>query len=149
MPSHVGLVEEVVPGEGDLPGYLVTIEGNVSDPNGPNACVRRVIRSFDRVLGYGTYEKGKTYSETYSVRFPSWRVIDADSIYFVEYPSEEVLRFLGLYGSQYYAYWFPEGPAAEAEDLQEQLPLGVHLDPVLKPQRREMNMRFCGVDGGK
>ena len=115
-PTHVGLVEQVIPGEGTAGGKLITIEGNLSNPNGRMACVRRMTRSLDQVVGYGTYDRGKTYPEEYTVRSNGLDIIGPDSIYFIEYPKEEVLRFLGLYGSLYYNYWFPpEEPEAEAE----------------------------------
>lgn len=109
-PTHVGLVEQVIPGEGDKGGKIVTIEGNLPNPNGRMACVRRMTRSLDRVVGYGTYERGKVYPEAYTVRSNGRDIIGEDSIYFIEYPKENVLRFLGLCGSLYYDYWFPKEP---------------------------------------
>ena len=114
MPNHVGVVEQVILGEGNEPGKLVTIEGNLSNPDGSTACVRRMERMLDQVVGYGTYEQGKIYPETYSVRSDGWEVIGEDSLYFVEYPQAEALRFLGLYGSRYYLHWFPQSPAETA-----------------------------------
>ena len=112
-PNHVALVEKVIPAEGDQGGKLITIEGNVNDPNGVMTCVRRMTRSLDQVVGYGTYEQGKTYPAEYTVRSDGWEIIGADSVYFIEHPKEEVLRFLGLYGSRYYEYWFPAESAVE------------------------------------
>ena len=109
LPDHVGLVEEVHLPEGDKAGYLVTIEGNLPNPKGGTAtCVRRMVRSLESVVGYGVYEKGKIYPESNSVRFDGRKVIEEDSIYFVEKPTKAALRFLGLEGTAYWNYWFPE-----------------------------------------
>ena len=120
-PNHVGIVEEVVWDEGDKAGYLITIEGNMDNPKGGMNCVRRVTRPLDKVVGYGTYEQGKVYPEANTFRSTGWTIIDEASIYFIEYPQEEALRFLGLYGTRYYQSWFPEetepGPA-EGQDGQ-------------------------------
>ena len=107
-PNHVGIVEEVVMGEGDQAGYLVTIEGNVENPKGGMNSVLRMTRPLNKVVGYGVYEQGKVYPEENTFRSTGWTIIDEDSVYFIEYPQEEVLRFLGLYGTRYYEYWFPE-----------------------------------------
>ncbi len=115
MPTHVGLVEEVLWGEDGQPGQLVTIEGNMSNPEGGAACVRRVVRSLRDVVGYGTYEAGRVYPANCSYRTDGWQIIGPDSPYFVDRPVEEVLRFLSLENTQYYAYWFPDGPEAAAE----------------------------------
>ena len=115
MPCHVGIVEEVIPGEGGAPSRLITIEGNQLNPDGKTACVRRMVRSVSDVVGYGTYTIGKIYPQGYSYRTDGFQTIEPDSPYFVEYPMEEVLRFLGLENTSYYARWFPEGPAAEPE----------------------------------
>ena len=104
----MGLVEEVIPAQNGKPGRLITIEGNLSNPEGGTSCVRRMERELDCVIGYGTYEAGKIYPETYSVRYNGWQVIDENSPYFVDRPTREALRFLGLVNSPYYAYWFPE-----------------------------------------
>lgn len=117
-PNHVGLVEEVVLGEGDTAGYLITIEGNMANPKGGMNIVRRMTRSLDQVVGYGTYEQGKTYPEADTFRSNGWTIIDEESVYFIEYPKEEVLRFLGLYGSRYYEYWFPEEPIEEEPEAE-------------------------------
>ena len=113
MPSHVGLVEEVIWGNGSEPSRLITIEGNQLNPHGDTACVRRMERLLTDVVGYGTYEKDKVYPQGYSYRTDGWQTIDPDSNYFVEYPVEKVLRFLGLQNTRYYAYWFPNGPVDE------------------------------------
>ena len=107
-PNHVGIVEEVVWDEGDKAGYLITIEGNMDNPKGGMNSVQRVTRPLDKVVGYGTYEQGKVYPEANTFRSTGWTIIDEASIYFIEYPQEEALRFLGLYGTRYYQYWFPE-----------------------------------------
>lgn len=120
-PNHVALVEQVIWGEGTEGGKLITIEGNMPNPNNGLECVRRMTRSLDQVVGYGTFEAGKVYPNEYTVRSDGWEIIGEDSIYFIEYPREEVLRFLGLYGSWYYDHWFPateaepEEPASEAD----------------------------------
>lgn len=124
-PNHVGLVEEVIFGEGDEGGQLITIEGNVANPEGGMTCVRRMTRSTDEVLGYATYQKGTVYPKEYTIRSYGWNVIDEDSVYFIEYPQEEVLQFLGLKGTPYYDYWFPEDPETEATpgpDAEDALP---------------------------
>ena len=56
-----------------------------------------------------------------------------DSQYFVEYPVEDVLRFLGLENTPYYAHWFPNEPAVDPE------PEPPVKKPLLlpKPQRPE------------
>ncbi len=110
MPNHVGLVEEVIPAEGNQPGQLITIEGNMGNPDGGTPCVRRMVRSLNSVVGYGTYEQGKVYPEEYTARSNGYHIIGEDSVYFVEYPTWEALEFLGLIDSQYGAYWFPEAP---------------------------------------
>ncbi len=120
MPTHVGIVEQVIPGEGNEAGKLITIEGNVSNPKGITSCVRRMERTLECVVGYGTYEKGKVYDETYSYRPDFWEVITEDSPSFIDYPKAEVLQFLGMYGTRYYEYWFPE--AQEAPVTEEALP---------------------------
>ena len=139
MPSHVALVEEVIWGDGNEPSRLVTIEGNMSNPDGSTACVRRMVRLLSDVMGYGTYEAGKVYPQGYSYRTDGFQTIDPDSPYFLEYPVEEVLRFLGLEHTEYYAYWFPDGPAAEpAEELPPEPtgPAEIPL-PETKPRRSE------------
>ncbi|MBR5701734.1 MAG: hypothetical protein IKX47_04650, partial [Oscillospiraceae bacterium] len=73
---------------------------------------------------YGTYEKCKTYPEVYTVRSNGWTIIDEDSRYFVERPTEEAMRFLGFVNSRYYQYWFPEGAAETAEPAEEAEPAG-------------------------
>ena len=115
MPTHVGLVEEVIPAEDNKPGQLITIEGNQRNPEGKTACVRRMVRDLDAVVGYGTYEEGKTYPEAYTVRSNGWTIIDENSSLFVEHPTREALQFLGLLDSRYYQYWFPEEAAEEKE----------------------------------
>ena len=115
-PTHVALVEQVIPPEGDEGGKLITIEGNLPNPNGGLECVRRMTRSLDQVVGYGTYGVGKSYPADYTLRSDGWEIIGEDSIYFIEYPTQEALRFLGLYGSWYYDHWFPETPAEEVSD---------------------------------
>ena len=114
-PNHVAIVEQVIPGEGNEPGKLITIEGNLPNPNGGLECVRRMTRSLDHVVGYGTYTAGKVYPADYTIRSDGWEIIGEDSVYFVEYPKEEVLRFLGLYGSWYYDHWFPEAAQGPTE----------------------------------
>lgn len=113
-PDHVGLVEQVIPGVGNEGGKLITIEGNMRNPNGGTSCVRRVTRSLDDVVGYGTYDRGKTYPEGYTVRSNGRDIIGEDSVYFIDVPREGVLRFLGLYDSRYYRYWFPESSSRAA-----------------------------------
>lgn len=112
-PTHVGIVEEVIPGDGVQPGKLITIEGNQRNPDGGTSCVRRVERNLKYVVGYGTYERGKTYPEQDSVRSNGRTVIKEDSRSFVEYPTEAAMRFLGFLNTRYYAYWFPQGTEAE------------------------------------
>jgi hypothetical protein len=68
------------------------------------------------VVGYGVYERGKTYPPKDTVRSEGWQVIGPDSVYFVDYPTEEALRFLGLRGTKYYEFWFPE-PTPDPEAL--------------------------------
>ena len=93
----------------------------MDNPKGGMNCVRRMTRPLDKVVGFGTYEQGKVYPEANTFRSTGWTIIDEASIYFIEYPQEEALRFLGLYGTRYYQYWFPEetepGPA-EGQDGQ-------------------------------
>ena len=119
FPNHVGLVEEVLPGADGQPGRLVTIEGNQRNPDGKTACVRRMIRDLDSVVGYGTYEKGKTYAQTYTARSDGHAVIDENSIYFVEKPTVEAMEFMGMVGTPYYAYWFPEGAETDTDSATE------------------------------
>ena len=138
IPSHVGIVEEVLWGNGNEPSRLVTIEGNQNNPDGKTACVRRMVRLLSDVVGYGTYEPGKTYPEGCSYLTDGWQTIDPDSPYFVEYPVEEVLRFLGLQNTQYYAHWFPNGPepaTPEAPAPEPEAPTPEFL-PEPKRQRR-------------
>ena len=122
MPTHVGLVEEIIPPKDGKPGKLITIEGNQRNPDGRTPCVRRMVRDVKNVVGYGTYEKGKIYPEACTVRSNGWTIIDEESRYFVERPTEEAMRFLGLINSRYYTYWFPEGSAEEAEPAKEAEP---------------------------
>ena len=119
-PNHVGIVEKVMRGEGNEAGKLVTIEGNMRNPEGGTSCVVRTTRTLQEVVGYGTFEIGKPYPKEYTVRSSGWEIIGDDSIYFIEYPKEEVLRFLGLYDTRYYRYWYPQ-ESAEAETEEEQL----------------------------
>ena len=140
MPTHVGLVEEVIPAEDGKPGQLVTIEGNQRNPDGKTPCVRRMVRDLDSVVGYGTYERGKTYPEAYTVRSNGFTIIDEDSIYFVEYPTKAAMAFLGLVNSRYYAHWFPEESAAEEEAQEEMDPLTYPIpeyEPEAVPQTEE------------
>ncbi len=111
-PTHVGIVEEVIEPEGNKAGQLITIEGNQRNPKGNTPCVRRMTRNVKNVVGYGVYEPGKTYPEANTVRSNGWTIIDENSRYFVEYPTEEAMRFLGFLNSRYYAYWFPEASDA-------------------------------------
>jgi|GEM_PF-6346466 len=114
FPNHVAVIEEVVPGDGTSPSRLITIDGNMPNSDGPTRCVCRMTRSVEDVVGYGTYAPGKTYPAGDTVRSQGWQIIGPDSEYFVDAPTEEALRFLGLIGSPYYAYWFPQ--ATEAAD---------------------------------
>ena len=142
MPAHVGIVEEVIWGEGNQPSRLVTIEGNQNNPNGGTACVRRMVRLLSDVVGYGTYEPGKIYPEGYSYRTDGWQTIDPDSPYFLEYPVEEVLRFLGLENTQYYAHWFPDEPEEEAPEEPAPIPPAPREELLPKLQRPEEG-RLC------
>lgn len=139
IPNHVGLIEEVIPGEGTEPGKIVTIEGNMPNPQGGLSCVRRMVRSLNDVVGYGVFEAGRTYPEGYSIRSDGWAVIGEDSIYFVDYPSEEVLLFLGLYGSKYYDHWFPEEPEEEP----------VEAPPAAEPIQPAQDGPEAGADSKK
>ena len=48
------------------------------------------------------------------------KIIDRDSPHFVEQPTREALRFLGLENTPYYANWFPEdSEEAEAQAASE------------------------------
>ncbi len=132
-PNHVGLVEEVLPGADGQPGRLVTIEGNQRNPDGKTACVRRMVRDLDSVVGYGTYEKGKTYAQACTVRSDGRIVIDEDSIYFAEKPTVEAMEFMGMVGTPYYAYWFPEASEtdmdSETEPIDEPQEAGPEAEP--------------------
>ncbi len=107
-PNHVGIVEEVIEPEDGKAGLLITIEGNQRNPNGSTSCVRRMTRNLKNVVGYGVYKEGKTYPEANTVRSNGRTIIDENSRYFVEYPTWEAMRFLGLLNSRYYVYWFPK-----------------------------------------
>lgn len=70
--THVGIVEYIEEKSGEAP-VLHTIEGNVS-VDGVN--VARCVRSFDDVIGYGTYKKGIPNESPKN----TWRDDDAKSI---------------------------------------------------------------------
>ena len=146
-PSHVGLVEEVILGDGNEPSRLVTIEGNQYNPNGKTACVRRMVRPLTNVVGYGTYTVGKVYPQGYSYRPDEngYQIFEPGSIYFVEYPVEEVLQFLGLKGTRYYNYWFPEG-AAPAPEPEPELPKAPVIQPLSKPKPPQPRMESLAYD---
>lgn len=108
--SHAGVVEKVVAKRGDKKAYLVTIEGNVGIQDG-NGCsgVARCVRSFDNVVGYGTYEVGEPMEAKYTPHKstnPGGERNDAYSQTSV--PVKDVLVFLGYTDTPYYYYWFPE-----------------------------------------
>lgn len=121
LPVHVGIVEEVLWGENGEPNRLATIEGNQRNPQGETACVRRMVRLLDDVIGYGTYTVGTVYPAGLSYRTDGYQTIETDSPYFVEYPTKKALRFLGLENTLYYAYWFPDEPAVQPEPPAEKL----------------------------
>ena len=121
LPVHVGIVEEVLWGENGEPNRLATIEGNQRNPQGETACVRRMVRLLDDVIGYGTYTVGTVYPAGLSYRTDGHQTIEPDSPYFVEYPTKKALRFLGLENTPYYAYWFPDEPAVQPEPPAEKL----------------------------
>ena len=121
LPVHVGIVEEVLWGENGEPNRLATIEGNQRNPQGETACVRRMVRLLDDVIGYGTYTVGTVYPAGLSYRTDGYQTIEPDSPYFVEYPTKKALRFLGLENTPYYAYWFPDEPAVQPEPPAEKL----------------------------
>ncbi|MBQ3650900.1 MAG: CHAP domain-containing protein [Clostridia bacterium] len=117
-PDHVGVIEAILPGDGTTPSLLLVIDGNMASSNYGAPCVRRSVYSVADVVGYGVYERGKTYPPKDTVRSEGWQVIGPDSVYFVDYPTEEALRFLGLRGTKYYEFWFPEPtPGPEALSL--------------------------------
>ena len=143
----MGLVEEVILGDGNEPSRLVTIEGNQYNPNGKTACVRRMVRPLTNVVGYGTYTVGKVYPQGYSYRPDEngYQIFEPGSIYFVEYPVEEVLQFLGLKGTRYYNYWFPEG-AAPAPEPEPELPKAPVIQPLSKPKPPQPRMESLAYD---
>lgn len=119
--SHAAIVERVVAKKGDKKAYLVTIEGNVSVPNG-NGCsgVARCVRSFDDVVGYGTYEVGEIFDDKLTIRpneNPGGEVNDAYTQTLV--PVKDVLIFIGCENTPYYYYWFPEEKPIQITDSQE------------------------------
>ena len=132
--THVGIVEEVIPPDGDAPGYLITIEGNVQSPS----CVARLSRSFDRVLGYGTYTVGvideapvNSYRNPYTYRFnrtasePIWGVlqfIGADSSLYASVHFPDLVRLPILYppySVEEPDASVPDEPTAEAPEQEE------------------------------
>ena len=137
-PDHVGVIEAVIPGDDTTPATLLVIDGNMASPIYGAPCVRRSVYSVAEVVGYGVYEQGEVYPPKDTVRSEGWQVIGPDSVYFVDYPTKEALDFLGLKGSKYYEYWFPEPePDPAAVTMQEAIrqlaeglnPLQVMLTP--------------------
>lgn len=120
--SHVAIVERVVAKKGDKKAYLVTIEGNVSVSNG-NGCtgVTRCVRSFDDVVGYGTYEKGDALEQKFTPRHDGNPGGDVNDAYSKTLPPvKDVLLFIGIENTPYYYFWFPEEKPMQISDSQNQ-----------------------------
>ena len=101
LAAHAGIVEEVLPPTEDEPARMITIEGNVLS----TGSVARMTRTFDRVIGYGTYTVGRIYEDpTNDCRSPfTFRYNTA-----VSEPDWEVLQFIGADRSLYAYMLFPE-----------------------------------------
>lgn len=96
--SHVGIVEYVEPGSYDNPPIIHTIEGNV------NNSVMRCTRSFDDVIGYGTYTKVEiddyrlTYRNDFETRLP-----DYESYYYCyPVPNKKIINYIKGTATEYY-----------------------------------------------
>lgn len=108
--SHVGIIEMVLPAKENEAARLVLIEGNIKDKYSKNTLVKRCIRNFDDVIGYGTYEKSDPSDAVISCR--------ADNLLYLmrvnAEPVWEVLEFIGAADTPYAREKFPE-KFAEAE----------------------------------
>ena len=102
--SHVGVVEMVLPATETEPARLVLIEGNVKNLWRNKNSVKRRVRYFSEVIGYGTYVKGDPLPGTLSTRLddvPRLMKVDAEPVW-------EVLEFIGAADTPYAREKFPE-----------------------------------------
>ena len=151
MPTHVGIIEEVVPATATHPAYLKTIEGNIRTKQSGSG-VGREIRYIEDVVGYGTYEEGIRLEGTYSYHFGDSRdiaIVGTDM--FTDYPTVEALDFLGMGDTEYFDFFFANGiddiqTAIEKEQamLQEEIKrknvLPATPKPTLPPLKRDQEL---------
>lgn len=108
-PTHVGIIERVVPATDTHPAYLHTIEGNIGIGEEMSG-VGRERRYFENVVGYGTYEEGERLPREYSRHFGDRRDVDLIwTPYFTDYPTVEALDFIGMGGTPYFDAFFGNG----------------------------------------
>ena len=103
--AHSAIVESVLPADGVEPARLVTIDGNIIVDDASNQKgVDRMERTFQRVIGCGTYTKGEVYPEVESFRNED---IPAECTP-MSAPDWDVLTFIGADRTPYARRCFPE-----------------------------------------